>query len=226
MKNKKNPEIRESFSQDAEKVADSRKQLSEEEVKRMKTEASEIYLYWWMTLDHAVELLLSKKWKWENCFIDFNWTKIYSVDTNSVDEAYLQYFWKTKAQVEMEREKERQEREIERKKKELEALEKIPWWVEEGKKYIDESKWEDWKKYVNSSARDMYCWMDIDATLELLKMIDNWESWDDVQKTFEDQEHSGYSYGIVRNRVVYFSKRWQEADKNLWRNIYSADYKW
>lgn len=46
-------------------------------------------------------------------------------------------------------------------------------------------------------------------------MIDNWESWEDVQKAFDDQNHSGSSYGIVRNRVVYFSKKWKEADNKL-----------
>ena len=115
----------------------------------------------------------------------------------------------------MEEEKWRQEIEAKRKRAQLEAIEKIPWWIEEGKKYIDESKWWYWEKYVNSSAWDMYCWWDIDATLELLKMIDNWESWEDVQKVFYNQGHSGFSHSVVRNRVIYFSKKWKEAEKKL-----------
>jgi hypothetical protein len=61
----------------------------------------------------------------------------------------------------------------------------------------------------------MYHWMDIDSTLELLKLIENWESWENVQKAFYNQWHSGFSYSVVRNRVVYFSKKWNEADKML-----------
>ena len=56
----------------------------------------------------------------------------------------------------MEREKYRQEYEAKKKRAQLEAIEKIPSRIEEGKKYIDESKWLDWESYVNSSARDMY----------------------------------------------------------------------
>lgn len=172
----------------------------------------------WITFDKAVHLLLLKKEEGESCFINFNWKKIYSIDTNSLDDAYLQYYWKTKVQVEMEREKAHQEYEAREKRKELEAIDKIPWWIEEGKKYIDDPKWWDWEKYVNSSDRKWYHGMDVDSTLELLKMIDNWESWEDIQKAFDDQGHSGSSYSVVRNCVVYFSKKWQEANKKLWGN--------
>lgn len=219
MRNKKTTEVRESFSQDVEKVADSRKQLSEEEKIKRRENAVEYHFYWSL-ISEAISELVELNKKWINCYIEFwGWEKrLYSVDINTEDDGYLQLYWKTKFEKEMEREKQRQEGEARRKREELEAIEKIPWWVEEGKKYIDESKWWDWEKYVNNSARDMYHWMDIDATLELLKMIDNWESWESVQKAFDDQWHSGFSYSVVRNRVVYFSKRWPEADKKLWGN--------
>lgn len=188
---------------------------TEEEILKIKEKSCIIELYGGMTFDEAIWELLERKEKWENCYIDFNWKKLYSVDINNENDAYLQFFWKTKAQVEMDREKYRQEYEARKQREKLEAIEKIPGWVDEGKKYIDESKWQDWESYVNSSARDMYHWMDIDSTLELLKLIENWESWENVQKAFDNQWHSGFSYSVVRNRVVYFSKKWNEADKML-----------
>ena len=316
-----------------------------QDIHRMKFYAEETKLRAWTTFDEAVEMLLQQKEEGKNCFINFNWVKIYSADTSSVDDAYIQYMWMTKSESEERSRKSREEREVserEREKREQWYAKKIAesrewlkevritkenviaglkfivehqdmeqdqlvdeliklgcnftfddikkqfpkevkvfsgikngdlwcgasviansmvseWWrlyvedrflsvdddtsayafirkvtgdksytkelidsskektlwIEEGKKYIDESKWWDWEKYVDSSARSLYHWADIDAILELLKMIDNWESWEDVQKAFDDQNHSGSSYGIVRNRVVYFSKKWKEADNKL-----------
>ena len=163
----------------------------------------------------AFDFLLKKWQAWENIVMSFNWTKLYSFGVETEDDLYMQYFWRTKIEQEKYVEKARQEYEAKEKKEELEALEKVPWWIEEGKKYIDESKWEDWEKYVKISAKDLYHWMDVDATLELLKLIDAWESWDKVQKAFDDQGHSNLSYSVVFNRVVYFSKKWEEAKNKL-----------
>ena len=339
----------------------------------MKFYAEEIELKLGTDFDGAVKMLLQQKAEGRNCFINFNGKKIYSADTNSVDDAYIQYMWMTKVESEERARKQREERresEIERKNREqwyakriaesrdwveevkitkenvvaglkfivehqdmkqeelideliklgcnftfddlkrqfpreeklfpgmkkgklgcgasviinymvserwrsyvedrflsvdddtsayafirkvtgdksytkeridsskeridsskeridsskehidsskehIDSSKEKTLWIEEGKKYIDESKWWDWEKYVDSSDRSLYHWADIDATLELLKMIDNWESWEDVQMAFDDQDHSGSSYRIVRSRVVYFSKKWKEADNKL-----------
>ena len=163
----------------------------------------------------AFDFLL-KKWKaWENVFMDLNWKKVYSFGVETEDDLYLQYYWKTKFECDKETEKARQEYEVKRKKEKLEALEKVPWRIEEGKKYIDESKWEAWEKYVKSRVEDLYEWKDVAATLELLKLIDAWEDWKKVQKVFDDQDHSGYSYSVVRNDVVNFSKDPRQTDRKL-----------
>ena len=198
-----------------ETVSNNEPKLTDKEIANLKRTAKKIELaagYWF---DDGVNLLLENWKKWINCYIDFNWTKLYSVDTKSIDDAYLQHFWKTKLEFEKEREKRRQEEEARKQKRHLEVLEKAPTWIEEWKKYIDESKWEDWEKNVNRSINDLYEWMDAEATLVLLKMIDEWKSWREIQKTFDDQWHSWMSYHFVRNCVVYFSKKWEEANRKL-----------
>ena len=192
--------------------------LTEEEKSEMKKDAYEIPLFWNISFDEAVRCLLERKKEWGTCFINLNRKRLYSFDIENENDAYLQFYWRTKFQVEMEREKAHQEYEARKKREQLETIEKIPWWIEEGKKYINESKWSDWEKYVNSSARDIYYWRDIDLTLELLKLIDNWESWKTVQQAFDNQGHSNISYRIFRDRVVYFSKKWEVANQKLEEN--------
>lgn len=199
-------------------------ELTDEEISALKEKAYECRVSMWWTADETIQSFLHYVNDGENCYCKLNWKKVYSIDLINMskkqgcdlEEAfYLVFYWKTKIEQEKERAKYEQERKLERKQKEMEAIEKIPWWIEEGKKYVDESKREDWENYVKSSARDMYHWMDIDDTLELLKLIDAWESWDKVQKAFDAQDHSNFSYSVVFNRVVYFSKKWEEARKNL-----------
>lgn len=196
---------------------DTPKGLSEEEKSIMRSKATRYPIYDSPLMSEVISTLVELNKKWRNCYIDFwGWDKrLYSVDINTEDDAYLQLYWKTKIEQEKEWARHEQKRELERKQEEMKAIEKIPWWIEEGKKYIDESKWEDWEKYVNGSARAVYFWTDIDYTLELLKLIDAWESWEKVQKAFDDQDHSVYSYSVVFNRVVYFSKKWEKASENL-----------
>ena len=192
-------------------------ELTEEEIQRAKETAYERNIYGCSTISEAITEFLDMCKDWRNFFVEICWKKLYSVDTKTEDDAYMQMFWKTKIEQEKVREEYARQREVETKKKELEALEKIPWRIEEGKKYVDKWKWWDWESYVNSSARDLYHWMDIDDTLELLKMIDNWESWEKVQETFDNQWHSFMSYSVVFTRVAYFSKKWEEAKSRLKR---------
>ena len=193
-------------------------ELTEEEIQMAKKTAYECNIYGCSTISEAITEFLDMCKDWRNFFVEICWKKLYSVDTKTEDDAYMQIFWKTKIEQEKVREKYDKKRKLERKKKELEAIEKVPWRIEEGKKYVDEEKWWNWESYVNSSARDMYHWMDIDDTLKLLKLIDEWKSWQEIQKVFDKNCGVGFYYSVVRNRVVLFSKKWEEADKYLWKN--------
>lgn len=198
------------------------RKFTEEEILAKKKNAydCDVPLWFWA---NPVQYFLDYVENGENCYCVLNWKKIYSIDVINIsqerwcdleDAFYLLFYWKTKIECLKERAENAKQHELERKRKELETIEKIPWWIEKGKKYIDQSKWWVWENYVNSSARGTYRWADVDATLELLKLIDSWEPWEKVQESFDNQVY-GYCYNIVRDRVVYFSEKWQEADKKL-----------
>ncbi len=97
----------------------------------------------------------------------------------------------------------------------MEAIEKIPWWIEKGKEYIDESKWSDWKEFVEYAPKGTYHWAEVDLVLKILEMIDNWDSRQEIQNVLDDEWGEGYYYSVVRNRVIYFSKEWIVATDKL-----------
>jgi hypothetical protein len=127
---------------------------------------------------------------------------IYSDKT--VDENYISYFWKTKIEIDKEREEQDIKWEIERKTKELEALKKIPEWIERWNKLIEASLQDEWGKIVPIRAGDLYNWMELDSTLNIIEMILNWSNIDDVKKQLDSEWHSWMSYWLVCKMVFHF----------------------
>lgn len=167
------------------------------------------------TFEEAVWDLLKRKKEWGSWFIDFNWRKLYSIDIENMNDAYLVFYWKTKPQLDMEREKARQEQEADKKRKQLEAIEKIPWLIEESKMYIDESKWWEWENFVNGSARSVYILEDVYDIITILRLIEQWKSWKEIQKKFDEKGLVGFYPSVIRNRIIYYSKKWEDAKKYL-----------
>ena len=189
--------------------------LTEKKRLSMRKEARELSLYWVTTFEEAVWDLLKRKKEWGSWFIDFNWRKLYSIDIENMNDAYLVFYWKTKPQLDMEREKARQEQEADKKRKQLEAIEKIPWLIEESKMYIDESKWWEWENFVNGSARSVYILEDVYDIITILRLIEQWKSWKEIQKKFDEKGLVGFYPSVIRNRIIYYSKKWEDAKKYL-----------
>lgn len=82
------------------------------DISEIKNSAREIKLKGWTTFDGAVNLLMKKKAEGKNCFINFYWTKIYSVTTKDIDDAYFQWKWMSKAEYE-EKERKKSEESLE-----------------------------------------------------------------------------------------------------------------
>jgi len=209
-----------------EETIKKKSKLTEEEILAKKEEAHEcrVDLWWWA--DKTIQAFLEEYVKeGENCYLQLNWRKIYSIDLINIsqerwcdleDAFYLLFFWKTKIEQQKEREEYNKQRELEKKRKELEIIEKIPWWIEEGKKYVDESKWSDWKEFVEYAAKgNYYHWEEVELVLKILEMIDNWDNRQKIQKVLDDEWGVGYYYSVVRNRVIYYSKKWIAARDNL-----------
>ena len=94
-------------------------------------------------------------------------------------------------------------------KESLEALEKIPGYIEEGKKYIYPERLENWKECVCNRVSDIYHGSDLMNALEVMKALDEGKSLKEVGKII-DNWHSGASFGMLCNVVVHFSKRGPE----------------
>lgn len=178
----------------------------------------------WIPLNELIQEFVGYVESGMNFYCELNWKKIYSIEVIKVSQErwcdlenafYLLFCWKTKIEREKIAEEKRRQRELEKKRKKLEAIEKIPWWIEKGKEYIDESKWSDWKGFVEKGARWMYYWEEVELVLKILKMIDSWDSRKKIQKVLDKKWGEGYYYSIVRNRVIKYSKKWIDARDNL-----------
>ena len=99
--------------------------IQEKEEMMQLLNAVEIDVPYKTDFNEAVELLLKKNKEGIDCFIDFNWTKIFSAYIDTVDDAYLQYEWMTKAELEEKRREKRKELEALVKEREIEEGEEI-----------------------------------------------------------------------------------------------------
>ena len=204
--------------------------LTKEEILARKKEAVEyiIPIVSYGTPYENIQLFIEHIKVCENCYYDFMWTKIYSLDLINISKEqwcdlenafYLQLYWRTKIEHEKYLQEQDQIEKHEKTKKRLDAIEKVPWWIEKGKEYIDDTKLSDWEDYVNSSVKDMFYWSDVDDTLKILGLIEEWKSWQEIQEIFDKDCDDIFYYGAVRKQVIYFSKKWAEAMKNLKKKL-------
>ena len=103
-------------------------------------------------------------------------------------------------------------------KNDTETLERITRCIGEWKKYINPSKWEDWEKFVYQTFDD-YAWEGwplAEQVADVLKNIEEWKNWKVINAMLDPYSlHSGASYSYVRNAIIYFSKKWDEAKKHI-----------
>ena len=168
----------------------------------------EIEFYAGDTIDTAWKKLLRESADCgDTCFGMFNDKEIRSTDT--LDEAYVKVLGKTKAEFDDAVKKEREE--YERKKKEYE--DNIPNLVSEycdkARGVILEDQYEFWDKIVPIRLGDLYRGMELDATLDLCKIMrDESIGYDErIRKaydTFMGQGHSGMSASLVAGMLKAF----------------------
>jgi len=187
-------------------------------MKEMMENAQEIPIAYRTSFKDAIRLLLSAKQEGKNCFIDFNGERYYSVKINSMDDAYLQREWMTEAEwdaeeLELDKKiaKKEQMSEAETAKEILARLNTVSRLFEESSPYVQPEKLVEWENELRESIDGSL----VSCIIELLKMIGDWKSRKDVNATFKNQDLSGRQHSIVREKVLYYSKKWEEAKKNL-----------
>jgi hypothetical protein len=143
----------------------------------------------------------------DTCFGEFNGREIRSTDT--LDEAYMKILGKTKSEHEKEMQDWRNEYERQEKEHKDNIPNLIPIYREKARGVILEDQYEYWDKIVPIRLDDLYHGMELDATLDLCKIMrDESMSYDERLKkaydTFMNQGHSGMSAGLVASMLRAF----------------------
>lgn len=95
----------------------------------------------------------------------------------------------------------------------LNTPELIKKYIEQGHKILDKEYWKLWYECVPIRVSDLYEGFECECTLELVKMLNNQASLEDVHKKFFEQNHSGMSYSLVQAMVTQFCKRGKEFNQ-------------
>jgi len=179
---------------------------TEEEILKIKKNSREITAYAGDSLDKLVLQLENLRRQGKiNCFINFNGTKLYSIDV-TMDSAYKECLGCTRKTWLKKEKKWAEDYKTKTEKWKKEAEENLPIWIEEGKKYTHPAKWENWEKTCISSANNDYYGLEVRDALEIMKMIEDGVPFEDIKKIIEKQGHSGMTYSGMMNIILYFQK--------------------
>lgn len=181
----------------------------------IKAEATQ-YTKWIYNISELVSLINEYKAKGENYSFDFKNEKFYSL-LDDEESCYRKITGLTKDEYEAKQERlyrEQLKRDAEEKQK---AIENIPNWIEEGKKYIYPQRYKKWAECVELRAEDIYNGKDINCALAIMELLDKGVSFQDAYEVVKEQNHTGTSYSIVMSVITNFSKKGPEfyrfADK-------------
>jgi len=160
-------------------------------------------------LKDVVRSLLDYRKRGRCVSTEFNGHIFYS-DTVTLDGAYLEVCGKTYSQTEEDNRKWREnyKREEEEFKKTIPKL--TIEWIEKGHKILDEKYWKFWDEIVPIRLDDLYRGMELRCCLDIVERLNNGCTLKEAKKIIEDQNHSGMSYGLVRNMVANFCKQGKE----------------
>lgn len=142
----------------------------------------------------------------EACMGEFNGSMLLYTDT--IDDVYKKVTGLTKTEYDARRQAENDE--YHRKQEEHKAS--IPRlteeWIEKGKTFLKEKYWEKWAECVPIRLGDLYEGMELQATQEILEILDKSENLDEVFEEANDklnsQGHSGMSYGLMKAMISSF----------------------
>lgn len=179
----------------------------------------EIEFYAGETIQNAWKTLLKESAECgETCFGTFNGQQLLSTDT--LDEAYKKVTGLTKSEFD---EQDRKERE-EYKRREEEFLASVPSKTEEYKNaargVIREDEYEYWDKIVPIRLKDLYHGMELDATLEICRIMRDEsasleERLEKAKEAFDNQGHSGMSAGLTLAMIKKFCPHGEQVVKKI-----------
>lgn len=161
------------------------------------------------SLETAVKDLIRHKQNNELVCGEFNGQKLYS-DIDDIDSAYKKITGKTKAEFDAELKAENDRYKDQQQKHKDSIPELTEEWIEKGNTILDEKYREYWAKCVPIRLDDLYQGMELGATLDIVKELNNGCSLDTAKEIIEKQGHSGMSFGLVCSMVKSFCDRGSE----------------
>lgn len=177
--------------------------LSEEDIIFRKEHAIEMETYAGQTLDDIVIKLekLRKQGKL-NYYAKFNGIKLYSLDVtmNSAFKECLNCTRKTWLK------KEKEWLSNVNKNKE-QVKEKLPLWIEEGKKYIHPEKHSIWEQSCYTFAYGDNDGLEIEKTIEIMNMLASGKSLIEIKEKILNENYSGVIYNRITSLVLLYAKR-------------------
>lgn len=146
--------------------------------------------------------------------LEFNGQMLYS-DVDDVDSAYKKITGKTKQECDDASRKQKEEYEARNKKHKESIPQLTKEWIAKGKEVLDKEYHKLWSECVPIRLSDLYQGMELGATLEIVKPLNEGCELDDAKAIIQGQGHSGMSYGLVRSMVKSFCKRGEDFAKHV-----------
>lgn len=183
---------------------------SEEDILRIKKNSRQITACAGDSLEKIVLQLENLRRQGKlNCFVNFNGIKLYSIDV-TMNSAFKECVGCTRKTWLKKQKKWLEDAKTKTEKWKKEAEEKLPYWIEEGKKYIHPAKFENWKKTCIASANGDYYGLEVRDALEIMKMIEDGVSFEDIKEKIEKAGHSGMTYSGTMNVVLNYARKGPE----------------
>ncbi len=199
--------------------------LSEQDIKYYKENAIEMETFAGQSLDDIVIKLEKFRRQCKlNYYANFNGIKLYSLDV-TMDGAFKECLNCTR-KTWLKREKrwlEETRTQIEEWKKE--AQEKLPTWIEEGKKYIHPEKFLSWEKICIASANGSYSGLEVEKALEIMQMLEEGKLFKEIKEKVQNDGHSGITYSRTMNIVLLYANRGPALFKFMNRRYYYKEGK-
>lgn len=181
--------------------------LSEEDIKFRKSHVIEMETFVGQELeDIVIKLEKLRRQGKLNYFANFNGIKLYSLDV-TMDSAFKECL-KCTRKTWLRREKRwLEETRIQIEKSKKEAQEKLPSWIEEGKKYIHPEKFINWEKTCVASANGDYHGLEVEKALEIMQMLEDGKSFKEIKEKVLNDGHSGMTYSKTMNIILLYANR-------------------
>lgn len=181
--------------------------MTEEQIKDYKNNSIEMQSFAGQSLDDIVIKLeqLRRQGKL-HYYAKFNGIKLYSLDV-TMDSAFKECL-NCSRKTWLKREKRWfEDAETSIKKWEKEAQEKLPAWIDKGKKYIHPEKFKIWEKICISSANGDYSGLEVEKALEIMEMLEDGTELSKIKQIIKEDGHSGMTYSSTMGIVLFYAKR-------------------